>query len=169
MIGGEEIPTGPTRPRAACTLLRPVTCTSHVICATRLRVRLILTRCIVHKFISVPFALPITFAKPHGEDRHKGSARQCRRTRSHRFPAIVYSSGSQSARQRTPLQHLPGALRSSGRPHVWSLLLFTRTRDGYRFNMPCHWSASCSVRAANSVRSQRVPPVGKKPPSAASE
>src|SRR6267142_846444 len=31
-----------------------------------------------------------------------------------------------------------------------------------------HWSASCSVRAANSVRNQRVQPAGKKPPPAAS-
>jgi hypothetical protein len=47
--------------------------------------------------------LNLNTAKPHVETRHKRSARQHRRARSHRFPASINSSRAQSARQHPPL------------------------------------------------------------------
>lgn len=72
----------------------------------------------------------------HVEDRRQRFTRQHRRAGSHRFPAIVYSSRAQSARQRAALQHLSGALRGSCRAHMWTLLLLTSTRDNYHFAAP---------------------------------
>ena len=62
---------------------------------------------------------------------------------------------------------MPGALRSTCRPHLWTLLLLASTRDHCYLNTP-HNRSPYSVHVTNSVRSQHVLHVGKKLPSVAS-